>query len=1147
MRRTLFCLWFFNLIGSGSILFAQLPVALPEAINSAYEEREPTLSPDGKTLYFWRREFPDNTGGEFDPGDIWISRKLRNTWSAPLQAPNPLNGRGHDFVWQVSVTGDTLWMMHTAPGVADHGMSYAVADGRGGWKPPRRVHIHDFRYQGNVKDFYLTADHYLFLTQTDTATGYGGSDIYVCRPLNDTAWSEPINLGADINTPGDEDAPYLTPDGKTLYFNSNGHPGLGGHDIFVAQRDGRSYYRWESVENLGAPINSPYYDFDFFGSRDGHMAYYGSLSKSTRSLDLYELDLRSCEVDIYPLHDTILCIGSSLQLNGIYQPGEMSYEWLHNGEPIPSATERTLITQRSGNFQLIRRRPGCSDTSAIRQVLFIDPPQAEIATPTSVLCLDGSIQLQALSPTADRYQWQYEGRNIPNATRETYTIYRPGNYSLTVAEGGCVAQSEPLSVQRFDKPYIIANTDAHGIIPVLPQWIWSNRMDLPRGPAVLNDIATNEREEVFVLTSHGRGRTLEDKLTVYRKQGLQKSRIELGRRAADQSRLVASLPDGNLIIAGSDQILKCISPSGRQAWQVPFEAGKLIGLATDPLGYIYVSGYFDSPLDLAPEVETVPNRGGMYLARYTPDGNLDWINSYPIDKSKIRLDHALTVDQSGNAYLIGHLELIGNFGAGHIARAQMGEDSYFFLSVNAQGESRWVKRLTTGRPQPNRYHALATDPMGNSLLCLNGQVWRIDPQGVVLWEGQLEGNRGDQVVSLQAGLARQDGYFLGITSRDRYFLTKLNRINRQTVIWQAPFSGKDGTLGLSMTTGADQHLYVAGFSQENNLPGIQLDLTSKSRGFLIKYGPPDGSQRQEPIELCSTREVRLETLNDPGLRYQWYRDGSPISGETHFSLVPSSPGTYQVRVFTPECDRLSNPRQVTRCGDDPLDQPLLTVEDDLPPAPMPAEEPDEVEPEPIPESVEPASDDPYSFDGYASNNLILLLDVSGSMRNRDRMPVLQESLIDLVGHMRPEDQISIITYAGGVRTVIDGVSAAEQSRIIEAIENLQSSGATKGKRALRKAYRTARRNYLSEGNNRVIMATDGGFPVQRLYGRAGKMKRQGIILSVFSFGKLGTFKEEILDNLANRGGGNHTNITPENVEKALLQEVKAVRMEADLN
>ncbi|MFK7924640.1 MAG: VWA domain-containing protein [Bacteroidia bacterium] len=197
--------------------------------------------------------------------------------------------------------------------------------------------------------------------------------------------------------------------------------------------------------------------------------------------------------------------------------------------------------------------------------------------------------------------------------------------------------------------------------------------------------------------------------------------------------------------------------------------------------------------------------------------------------------------------------------------------------------------------------------------------------------------------------------------------------------------------------------------------------------------------------------------------------------------------------------------------------------------------------QPTPITVE-SPPDPYSFDGVAENNLILLLDVSASMKKPEKLPLLKESLMRMLDHMRPEDQISVIAYAGEVNVVIEGISAANKQQIFNAIENLRGGGGTKSKEALRRAYKLADDNYISGGNNRIIFATDGYFDVASLYSIAERnADNSSVYLTVFSFGKLPDDKIEELTGLANIGRGNFAKINRDNVDRALLTEAKAVR------
>ena len=206
----------------------------------------------------------------------------------------------------------------------------------------------------------------------------------------------------------------------------------------------------------------------------------------------------------------------------------------------------------------------------------------------------------------------------------------------------------------------------------------------------------------------------------------------------------------------------------------------------------------------------------------------------------------------------------------------------------------------------------------------------------------------------------------------------------------------------------------------------------------------------------------------------------------------------------------------------------------------PSQEDNISKPKPTDIKVEEVKD-PYSFEGVAKNNLILLLDVSASMQKPGRLPLLKKAFVKLLQHMRAEDRISIIVYSGEAKIILSGVSALQRNHIEREISKLRSGGATKGKGALRKAYKIAQDNFIGAGNNRIIMATDGYFEIPDLYNIASRSGEKNITLSVFSFGKLPDRKIVQLEMLAEKGGGNYAGITSANIDAALLKEAKAVR------
>jgi Mg-chelatase subunit ChlD len=186
-------------------------------------------------------------------------------------------------------------------------------------------------------------------------------------------------------------------------------------------------------------------------------------------------------------------------------------------------------------------------------------------------------------------------------------------------------------------------------------------------------------------------------------------------------------------------------------------------------------------------------------------------------------------------------------------------------------------------------------------------------------------------------------------------------------------------------------------------------------------------------------------------------------------------------------------------------------------------------------------DDLRSMEGYATNNMILLLDVSGSMSQPEKLPLLKKSMLRMLSMMRTEDRISIIAFSGKPKILLKSTSFKEEEKIRKAVEDLSSSGKTDGNAALKLAYKVADENYLRGGNNRIVLATDGEFVVNdEVRHLITTFSNEDIFLSVFNFGK-GTGSSKSLETLATLGKGNYESISKENVELKLIREAKAKR------
>jgi Ca-activated chloride channel homolog len=182
-----------------------------------------------------------------------------------------------------------------------------------------------------------------------------------------------------------------------------------------------------------------------------------------------------------------------------------------------------------------------------------------------------------------------------------------------------------------------------------------------------------------------------------------------------------------------------------------------------------------------------------------------------------------------------------------------------------------------------------------------------------------------------------------------------------------------------------------------------------------------------------------------------------------------------------------------------------------------------------------------SMEGFATNHLVLLLDVSGSMNNEEKLPILKKSLSGLMEMMRPEDKITIVTYSGKAKVVLLPTSFKEAAIINAVIDKLVPEGKTDGNAGIKLAYKVADENYIRGGNNRIILATDGEFPMGKpTYELARNFAEEDIFITVFNFGK-STSSAKNLQQLASMGRGNYEYISQANIDFKLISEVKAKR------
>lgn len=184
------------------------------------------------------------------------------------------------------------------------------------------------------------------------------------------------------------------------------------------------------------------------------------------------------------------------------------------------------------------------------------------------------------------------------------------------------------------------------------------------------------------------------------------------------------------------------------------------------------------------------------------------------------------------------------------------------------------------------------------------------------------------------------------------------------------------------------------------------------------------------------------------------------------------------------------------------------------------------------------------YEQAPASNLVFLLDVSGSMHNEDKLPLLQESFCMLAENLTEKDRVSIVTYAGDDTIVLDGVSGDKTRKIQKALNRLEAGGGTHGSKGIETAYALAEEHFIEGGNNRVILATDGDLNIgltteEELEELISEKRESGIFLSVLGFGT-GNIKDSKMETLADKGNGNYAYIDClREADKVLVEEMTA--------
>jgi outer membrane protein OmpA-like peptidoglycan-associated protein/tetratricopeptide (TPR) repeat protein len=250
---------------------------LGKSVNSAYADYSPVLSADESILIFTSRK-PGGQGGVIDEEgnyyeDIYLSTKTDTSWADAKNIGPPINNGGHDASIGMSADGQQILIYKDDSG---DGNIYSTSLNGDAWSVPEKLN-------SNINSIYwepsgfLAADGNTLYFISNRPGGFGGRDIYKSKKMVNGEWDKAVNLGNTVNTPYDEDAPFIHPDGVTMFFSSNGHKTMGGFDVFSSTLVNDSV--WSEPVNVGYPINTPNDDVFYIVSPDKKRAYFSSFRK----------------------------------------------------------------------------------------------------------------------------------------------------------------------------------------------------------------------------------------------------------------------------------------------------------------------------------------------------------------------------------------------------------------------------------------------------------------------------------------------------------------------------------------------------------------------------------------------------------------------------------------------------------------------------------------------------------------------------------------------------------------------------------------------------------------------------------------------------------------------------------------------------
>jgi len=347
-------------------LFPILIIAQPKvenlgnAVNSEYNEINPVISPDGKTLFFGRVSHPQNAHGQEGSQDIWYSELANNQWSLARRMSQPLNKEEYNCAYSVTPDGNTLLIMgaYDRGNYQTRGFSFSKRTANG-WSPPQKLNIPGLEgmSKGEYMCGFLSNDGKTLLMAFSEKKRSTKDDLYVSFLQKNGTWIKPQDLGNEVNTDDFiETTPFLGADGNTLYFSSDRLGGQGSNDIYYTRRIDKTWKRWSKPVNLGPIINTEGYDAYYSVAASGDYAYMVSKKNSLGKGDIVRIKIKSDEPTAPPIlpvpaPDPVVLLSGKVLDTKTGKPidARIIYENLADGTEVGTAQ----TDPRTGEYKIV--------------------------------------------------------------------------------------------------------------------------------------------------------------------------------------------------------------------------------------------------------------------------------------------------------------------------------------------------------------------------------------------------------------------------------------------------------------------------------------------------------------------------------------------------------------------------------------------------------------------------------------------------------------------------------------------------------------------------------------------------------------------------------------------------------------------------